>query len=152
MTIDRPLPRATALALLLLTTSFAGASPAYAQLEPIAAHGAPTDPIEQRVFPPDLIMRHAEEISLTRDQRDRIVADVTTLQHRAEAIAPQVERARAQMVADLDAEPADEARVLVALDQVLAAEREVKRLHIATLVRIRNLLTSNQRLRLAGLR
>ncbi len=152
MTTDRQLPRATALALLLLTTSFAGASPALAQLEPIAAHGAPADPIEQRVFPPDLIMRHAEEISLTRDQRDRIVADVTTLQHRAEAIAPQVERARSQMVADLDAEPADEARVLAALDQVLAAEREVKRLHIATLVRIRNLLTSTQRLRLAALR
>jgi hypothetical protein len=42
--------------------------------------------------------------------------------------------------------------VLEALDDVLASEREIKRLRIATLVRLRNLLTPAQRARLNALR
>jgi Spy/CpxP family protein refolding chaperone len=152
MRIDLSIPRACALAAFLVAAPALNFVPAFAQPEPVALHTGPVDPIEQRVFPPDLIMNHANEISLTRDQRDRIVSEVTALQHQVEAIAPQVERARSQMLAELDAEPANEARVLMALDQVLDAERNVKRLHIATLVRIRNLLSPAQRARLDALR
>ncbi len=141
-----------ALAAILAATLWAAAPLARAQLVSTAAEGAAGDPIAQRVFPPDLIMGHAGEIGLTPSQRDRIIEEVKSLQAHANQIAPRLERDRAQMIIDLDAEPADEARVLGALDDVLASEREIKRLHIATLVRLRNLLTPAQRARLNALR
>jgi Spy/CpxP family protein refolding chaperone len=42
--------------------------------------------------------------------------------------------------------------VLEALDGVLAVERDIKRLHMVTLVRIRSVLTPRQRTRLNELR
>jgi Spy/CpxP family protein refolding chaperone len=139
----------SALALALALTA---APAAWAQSAIPVSTAAPPDPIEQRVFPPEFVMGHANEIGLTDDQRDRIIAEVKRLQGQAEAVMPQMERARDRMVSELDADPVNEARVLIALDGVLSVERDVKRLHIATLVRIRNLLTTAQRARLDALR
>lgn len=141
-----------ALALVLATAPLAAPPTVMAQAAASEPQGAAADPIARRVFPPDLIMDHADQIGLTPNQRDRIIAEVKTLQSRAEQVAPVMERARAQMVSELDAEPTNEARLMSALDSVLAAERDIKRLHIATLVRIRNLLTPAQRARLNALR
>jgi Spy/CpxP family protein refolding chaperone len=141
-----------AMAAILAAALWAAAPSAPAQSPSTPSQGAAADPIAQRVFPPDLIMGHAGEIGLTPLQRDRIIEEVKSLQSHADQIAPRLERDRAQMIIDLDAEPADEARVLKALDDVLASEREIKRLHIATLVRLRNLLTPAQRARLNAFR
>jgi Spy/CpxP family protein refolding chaperone len=146
------LVRKAAFALLLVATPLATAPSANADPDSPASKGASVDPIAQRVFPPELIFGHAAEINLTSNQRERIIAEIRTLQSHVEQVAPTMERARGQMVADLDAEPADETRVLSALDTVLAAERDIKRLNIAALVRVRNVLTPAQRVRLNALR
>jgi Spy/CpxP family protein refolding chaperone len=147
------IPRTVAQAFMLVFASVIASEPAWAQPEPIAQRENPEDdPIFQRVFPPELVMGHAEEIGLTSDQRARVIAEVERLQADARGIGPRAEQARAQMVTALSAERVDEARVLEALDRVLSVERDVKRLHIATLVRIRNVLTPQQRTRLSELR
>ncbi len=153
MRIDMPLPRAVALTFFLAVAPAVATPPAWAQAAPVAQQENPeADPIFRRVFPPELVMAHAAEIGLTGDQRERIIAEVTRLQAEASTIGPRGEQARAQMVAALSAERVDEARVLDALEGVLSIEREIKRLHIATLVRIRNTLTPAQRSRLNALR
>jgi len=140
------------LAALLVAAPLANAPTASAEPASAGPRSEGGDPIAQRVFPPELIMGHAQEIGLTPGQRDRIIAEVKGLQAHASQVTPGLERARAQMVAELDAEPADEARVLSDLDSVLAGERDIKRLYIATLVRIRNILTPAQRARLNAVR
>jgi Spy/CpxP family protein refolding chaperone len=152
MAAEMSFVRGSAVALFLLAWPLAAAPPASAQPEAPPASGANADPIAQRVFPPELVMGHADEIGLTPDQRGQIVAAVSSLQQQANGLGPRMAQARGQMVADLDAEPADETRVLAALDGVLAVERDVKRLEIGMLVRIRNILTPAQRTRLAALR
>jgi Spy/CpxP family protein refolding chaperone len=154
---DMPLTRLSlagkiALTLFLVAAPLAAPPSASGQPEASASKGGAVDPIAQRVFPPELIFSHAAEIGLNPNQRERIIADIKTLESRVQQVAPTMERARAQMVADLDAEPADETRVLSALDSVLAAERDIKRLHIAALVRVRNVLTPAQRERLNAFR
>ncbi len=148
-------PRSAARALSLAAALCAAAPLALAQPAAPAQQQrgqGQADPIAERVFPPELIMVHAGKINLTDEQRQRVVAEVERLQQQAQGIGPRGERARAGMVAALDAEPADEASVLSGLEQVLTVERDIKRLHIATLVRIRNLLTPAQRARLNELR
>ena len=52
----------------------------------------------------------------------------------------------------LQASTVDEAAVLAQADKVMALEREVKRTHLALLVRIKNALTDAQKARLTALR
>ena len=52
----------------------------------------------------------------------------------------------------LDEEPADEAEVMARLDEVLDAEREIKRTQLSLMIRIKNELTAEQRALLRELR
>ncbi len=141
--------RATTVALALATTSLATAAPAWTQE---SAEQTQVDPIAQRLFPPDFIIAHADDIGLSVEQRQRVIAEVTRLQADLSEIGPRGEAARTQMVTALSADQVDEERVQRALDGVLGIEREIKRLHIGTLVRIRNILSATQRTRLNALR
>src|SRR5262249_54873391 len=91
-------------------------------------------------------------ISMTDRQRDQIVADLQGLQSRLIAQQDRMQDAREALIQALRAEPANEARVLAALDTVLNIEREVKRLQLQALVRLRDSLTPTQRARLNDLR
>lgn len=143
------LVRALAVSVVLASASIAAIPAARAQQQGDLAQ---VDPIAQRLFAPEFVMAHADDIDLTANQRQRIIEAVSRLQGDMLAIAPRAESARGQVVAALSVEQVDEARVLEALDGVLAVERDIKRLHIATLVRIRNHLTPRQRTRLNELR
>lgn len=106
------------------------------------------DPFARYLFPPEMIMQHQGEIGLKDAQRDQIRAELqkaqatfTDVQWR---MAPEGEKLEKLLQAPI----VDEARVLAQVDAILALEREIKRTHIGLLVRIRNLLTDEQRTRL----
>ena len=52
----------------------------------------------------------------------------------------------------LQQSPADEASILEQADKIMALEREIKRAHLALLVRIKNALTPDQVARLEAIR
>lgn len=56
-----------------------------------------------------------------------------------------------KMATLLRAVPVDEAKVLEQADRVMAMERDIKRMHL-TMLRIRNLLTNEQRAKLEEIR
>lgn len=117
------------------------------------AAGSPEDdPFRGALFPPDLVMRHAEEIGLDEAQRTAIKEAVQEVQplfldHQFELQA-EVARLRQQLApATVDQEAA-----LGSVDRVLALEREIKRAQVSLLIRIKNLLRPEQQQRLAALR
>jgi len=57
-----------------------------------------------------------------------------------------------QLSKALEAPKLDEGKVLAQADQVMALERDIKRVHLALLIRIRNVLSDSQRAKLAELR
>ena len=57
-----------------------------------------------------------------------------------------------ELVKQLDAPRVDEGRALAQADKVMGFERDVKRAHLGTLIRIKNVLTDAQRAKLATLR
>lgn len=113
---------------------------------------AAADPIRALVYSPEFIFANRRVISLSDRQRDTMIADLQGLQSRLIGQQMEMEDAREALIAAMRAQPANEARVLAALDDVLNIEREVKRSQMQTLLRLRDSLTSAQRVRLSELR
>ncbi|MBS0385430.1 MAG: periplasmic heavy metal sensor [Proteobacteria bacterium] len=113
---------------------------------------AANDEVRALVYSPEFIFANRRAIGLTDRQRDQMVLDLQGLQRRLISEQEQMQDAREALIAALRVEPANEARVLTALDAVLNIERDVKRLQLQALVRLRDSLTPAQRARLNDLR
>jgi Spy/CpxP family protein refolding chaperone len=117
-----------------------------------AQQPAGSDPIATNLFPPELVMQHQQEIGLSDEQRSFIMSEIQQAQQRATTQQWQLQREVETMAELLRHDTVDEARTIAQLDRVLAAEREIKRIQITLVVRIRNRLTADQRARLTALR
>jgi Spy/CpxP family protein refolding chaperone len=118
----------------------------------VRAQAPPPDPIAAHLFPPELVMRHAAEIGLDDRQRTAVKEAIQKAQPRFLDLQWDVQAESEKLVRLLQARPVEEAAVLAQADKVMALEREVKRTHLALLVRIKNLLTDAQQARLVELR
>ena len=137
----KPIIRAIAIALL-------AALPAIAQPP---ADVRPQDPVAGAVFPPELIMQNQQAIGLSDEQRTYMIAEVQRVQSQAMTIQWRLQREVEKLAAILRQDRSDEAQLLVQLDTVLAVEREMKRMQMTLLVRLKNRLTAEQRTRLREL-
>ena len=119
-----------------------------------AAHadGPGDDPIARSVFPPELVMKHSQEINLDDRQRAAIKEQVQKAQTQFTDAQFDLQGETQKLVRLLQSRPADETAVLAQVDKVLNLERQVKRTQILLLVRIKNLLTEAQQAKLAELR
>lgn len=112
----------------------------------------PDDPIARFLYPPELIMSHAQEIGLQQNQRDAIKNEVTKAQSRFFDFQWQLKEATDTMVKLLQQSPLDEAKILEQADRMMSFEREIKRTHLSMLIHLRNLLTPEQQARLQPFR
>jgi Spy/CpxP family protein refolding chaperone len=112
----------------------------------------PHDPIEDQLFPPDLIMRSQSQLQLTDTQRTALRAEITRLQTKIVDLQWQVGDEADRLARMLRSTPIDEAKTLEQSDKVMSLEREIKRLHLGTLIRIKNLLTPEQIAKLQEMR
>lgn len=135
-----------ALALLLIlalgTPRSAGAQPA-----------AGADPIGRYLYPPEAVLGHAQELALTGAQRTAIRSAVHDMQKRFLDLQFDLQERSETISRLLQETPVDEAKVLAAVDQVLALESQIKKAQLSLLIRIKNQLTAAQVAKLdAGLR
>jgi Spy/CpxP family protein refolding chaperone len=121
-------------------------------IAPIARAQQAGDPISDNLFPPELVMQHQQELGLSDEQRSNIIAEISRAQPKATELQWQLQREVQALAALLKIDPIDEVKMLAQLDRVLAAEREIKRVQLALLVRIKNKLTPEQRGRLQTIR
>lgn len=112
----------------------------------------PADPLAKHLFPPELIMQRQTDIGLRDTQRDQISAELQKAQQTFMSVQWRIAAEAGKMDQLLQADVVNEAGVLAQADAILNLEREVKRTHLALLIRIRNLLTEEQRRRLTQLR
>jgi Spy/CpxP family protein refolding chaperone len=137
--------RAAALATFLLPLALVLLLPAPAQ-----AQTPPDDPLAAHVFPPELVMKHAQEIGLDEKQRAAIKDAIQAAQHRFLDAQWSIQEESQKLVRLLQARPVDERAVLAQADKVMSLESEVKRTHLSLLVRIKNLLSEAQQEKLRG--
>jgi len=113
---------------------------------------APRDPIAEHVLPPELIMQHQKAIGLTEAQKNAVIAEIKRVQARMVDLQWDLQKASERLVELLRQDRADEQAVIAQLDAVLAAEREIKHLHLTLAVRLKNILTPAQQRMLRDLR
>jgi Spy/CpxP family protein refolding chaperone len=102
------------------------------------------DPIGRQLFPPDLIMAQAQKLGLDEKQRAIIKTEVQKAQSKFFDLQWSAREASEAMGQLLQQTPIDEARVLQQADKVMQLERDIKKIHLSLLIRIKNSLTSEQ--------
>lgn len=113
----------------------------------------PPEPgFSEHLFPPELVMQHQARLGLSREQRDVITGAIKDLQNAVVDLQWRMQE-ETQRMSELLAGPAvDAAAALAQVDRVLEVEREIKRTHLGTLIKIKNALSPEQQERLRELR
>jgi len=116
---------------------------------PLAAQQPPSPPQDQDVIgrnliPPELVMSQSEQLGLSEKQRAAIKGEIQKMQTKFVDVQWDLQEQTNRMVQLLQATPVDEAKVLEQADKIMGLEREIKRSHLAMLVRIKNTLTAEQ--------
>jgi Spy/CpxP family protein refolding chaperone len=112
----------------------------------------PDDPMAQHLFPPDLVMKHASEIGLDDGQKKKLREVFQALQTKMVDSQWTMQEETEKLLELLRARAVDEHAALAQADRVMTLEREIKRMHLQMLVRIKNMLTEVQQNRLKELR
>ncbi len=110
------------------------------------------DPVHALLPPPEVLIQHRAQIGLSDEQIEKIGAHLENLGPTAQPHETKRKDALARLTQLLAAEQIDEEAAQKQLDRVLAAERELRQLHVQTLIRIRNELTADQRRAVAEIR
>jgi Spy/CpxP family protein refolding chaperone len=114
----------------------------------IAQQQPQPDPFAGNLFPPEMIMQHQQTLGLSEDQKSFLKAELRKTQTRLTELQWDLQDEVEKLAALVKQDQVDEAQTLTQLDKVLNLEREVKRLHIGLLIRIKNKLTPEQQARL----
>jgi Spy/CpxP family protein refolding chaperone len=110
------------------------------------------DPIKQLLFPAELIMEYRSELKLDDQQQETIREELREVQTAVFDLRWQMKEESEQLAKMLQASPIDEARTLSQADKVMGLEQQVKRTHLAMLVRLKNMLNDEQRAKLTEYR
>ena len=117
-----------------------------------AAAGPKDDVFKGKLFAPNVILENQAELGLSKQQFTEIKQAVIEVQANVAEHEWDLREAYQNIMAELDKTPVDEQQVLEHVSAALRAENEVKKLQVAMLVRLKNLLTDDQIAYLRSLR
>lgn len=99
-------------------------------------------------YPAPTLIRRAKEIGLTPEQVTKVRAEMLATQSKAIDLHAKVEHSRVEAAKLLSADKVDEKAVDAQIDEATKAEAEMHKLHVGAMLRIRALLTPEQRQKL----
>ena len=97
-----------------------------------------------KLFPPNVILQHQQELELSKEQFTAIKTAVVEVQANVAEHEWDLREAYLNLMSELDKSPIDEGRVMDLVEKALLAENEVKKKQVVMLIRLRNLLTDDQ--------
>jgi len=106
----------------------------------------------RELFPPELVMRHQEEIGLSEEQKATLVREMQELQSDLVPLQFEMSEAAGKLGDALAAARVDEKKAADLADRLMSLESRIKRRHLALMIRIKNTLTPEQQDRLRELR
>jgi len=124
------------LLIFLALASFAGSDAMAAE--------AKDDVFKGKLFAPNIILEHRDDLDLSKQQFTDIRKAVVEVQANVAEYEWDMAEAYQDVMAELDKSPISEEQVLEHVGTVLRAENEVKKLQVAMLVQLKNLLTDEQ--------
>ena len=109
-----------------------------------AAQQPKEDVFKGKLFAPNIILEHRENLHLTKEQFTAIRAEVVEVQAGVAEFEWDMQEAYRALMRELDKVPVEEAAVLTHANTALLAENQVKKKQMAMLVRLKNLLNREQ--------
>ena len=109
-----------------------------------AAAGPKEDVFKGKLFAPNVILENQSELGLSKQQFTAIKQAVVEVQSNVAEHEWDLREAYQLIMAELDKMPIDERQVLEHVGAALRAENEVKKLQVAMLIKLKNLLTDEQ--------
>jgi hypothetical protein len=113
---------------------------------------AQEDPFARYLFPPELVMANQQAINLSDRQRSAIQQAMKDAQGKFIDAQFKMSGEGEKLQRLLQGTSVDEAKVLDQVDRVLTIEREIKRVQLTLMMRIKNQLTAEQQNMLTSLR
>jgi hypothetical protein len=104
------------------------------------------------LYPPNLVLRFGDEIGVAPETMSKIRVDYFETQERQTDLRPRVVKAHLEIQRLLAAGDFDESKLAVQIDEVAKGEAETKKQQFALMLRIRQLLTPDQRKKLDALK
>ena len=117
-----------------------------------AAAGPKEDVFKGKLFAPNVILENKADLGLSKQQFTEIRQAVVDVQANVAEHEWDIAEAYQNIMAELDRSPIDEQQVLEHVAMALRAENEVKKLQVAMLIKLKNLLTDEQISHLESLR
>ena len=108
--------------------------------------------IETYLYPPPLVMNFGREAGVTEDQMTKIRQDFFDTQSRVADLEPKLEKAHIEVQRLLASGQLDQAKIMAQMDEASKAQAEIKQQRFAMLLRIRGLLSADQRQKLDDLK
>ena len=108
------------------------------------AAGPKEDVFKGKLFAPNVILENQSELGLSKQQFTEIKQAVVEVQSNVAEHEWDLREAYQLIMAELDKTPIDEQKVLDHVGAALRAENEVKKLQVAMLIKLKNLLTDEQ--------
>ncbi len=124
---------------------------AVASLGMVRAQTPPDDPFRDVLFPPELVMQNQQALGLTDEQKNYLKSELMQAQKNFTEQQWKLQSEMERLVMMAKQSTVDERQTLAQLDNVLAAEREIKHTQIALLIRIKNHLKPEQQAQLRQL-
>lgn len=121
-------------------------------MEAALAAGPKEDVFKGKLFAANVILENQTELSLSKQQFTDIRAAVVEVQANVAEHEWDLRQAYQSIMAELDNTPINETQVLEHVAEALRAENEVKKLQVAMLIKLKNLLTEEQVAYLESLR
>ncbi len=135
-----------ALLVLALVTFVSGSAQAQAPGQP------GEDPLSRYLYPPELVFDHQQAIGLSDAIRQKIQEAVVEAQRKFFGLQLAMGKETEALKNLLQGGSVDEDAVLKQIDQVLGVEREVKRVQLSLMIKIKNALTPEQQTTLRKIR
>jgi Spy/CpxP family protein refolding chaperone len=111
-----------------------------------------TGPIEARLYPPELAMEHQQELGITDEQRKALIAETERGNSEVLRLQWELESEKEKLVKLLEPDHVDEAKLKEAAARVTEREGKVKLAYLTMLVRVKNVLTPEQKQKLRARR
>jgi Spy/CpxP family protein refolding chaperone len=112
----------------------------------------PPGPLDDSIFPPEMIMQHQRELALTDEQKSFMRGEIQRTTTRFNELQWQLQDQMEALHETVKSNSINEQLALSQLDKVLESEREIKRLHMEMAIRIKNKLTAEQQMKLQTIR
>ena len=144
------IPGDTARKTLAYTVTKSGQS--YTVTRPDTAKTPGAGDFSQHLYPPELIMQNQGRLRITEPQREAILQEIYKVQATAAQVQWRVSDESEKLNQLLERENVQESEVLAQAERMMTWEIAVKRAQLTMLIRIRNLLTAEQKAMLQQLR